>query len=96
MPPVLDTLESSLAAAQRLAEARQAVEHGERGLQQLRQSRAAFIQSLRATGLSYAQACIKFDNCLQEQLRLQQAALDRLQYAERRYGQLPSHPLADS
>jgi len=80
-----DTLESPQAAAQRVAQARRVVEQGEEGLRLLRQSRAAFIHSLRATGLSHAQASIKYDNCLDEQQRLHQAALHDLQFAERRY-----------
>ncbi|MCD0504364.1 hypothetical protein [Bordetella petrii] len=84
----MDTTESPPAAAQRVAHARLLVEQGEQGLRQLRQSRAAFIHSLRATGLSYAQARIKYDNCLDEQRRLQQAAQHELQFAERLYQRL--------
>jgi len=84
----MDTVESPQAAAERVARARRIVAQGEEGLRLLRQSRPAFIQSLRATGLSYAQACIKYDNCLDEQLRLHQAAIHELQYAERRQQRL--------
>ncbi|MBO1113378.1 hypothetical protein [Bordetella petrii] len=84
----MDTPESPQAAAQRVAQAQRVVEQGEQGLRLLRQSRAAFIHSLRATGLTYAQARIKYDNCLEEQRRLHQAAVHDLQYAERRYQSL--------
>ena len=85
----MDTLESPQAAAQRVAHARRVVDQGEQGLRLLRQSRAAFINSLRATGLTYAQTRIKYDNCLEEQRRLHQAAIHELQFAERRYQRLP-------
>ncbi|WP_255592607.1 hypothetical protein [Bordetella sp. BOR01] len=81
----MDTIESPQAAAQRVAHAQRTVEQGEEGLRLLQQSRAAFIHSLRATGLAYAQACIKYDNCLDEQRRLHQEAIHELQFAERRY-----------
>jgi len=84
----MDTPESPLAAAQRVAQAQRVVEQGEQGLRLLQQSRAAFIHSLRATGLTYAQARIKYDLCLEEQRRLHQAAVHDLQYAERRYQRL--------
>lgn len=84
----MDTPESPQAAAQRVAQAQRVVEQGEQGLRLLRQSRAAFIHSLRATGLTYAQARIKYDNCLEEQRRLHQTAVHDLQYAERRYQRL--------
>ena len=84
----MDTTESPQAAAQHVARARRAVEAGELGLRLLRQSRAAFVQSLRATGLSYAQACLKYDNCLEERHRLHQAAIHELQFAERRFREI--------
>ena len=88
VPLVMDTIESPQAAAQRLARAQRVVEQGEEGLRLLQQSRAAFIHSLRATGLSHAQARIKYDNCLDEQRRLHQAAIHDLQFAERLYQRL--------
>lgn len=72
-------------AADRLERARRAFEQGERGLRELRRSRIAFINSLRKTGLSYAQARAKYDICLDEQQRLHQYATHALQYAERIY-----------
>lgn len=87
----MDTSESPQAALQRMSEAQQAFELGEHGLRLLRQSRAAFVQSLRATGLTYAQACTKYDNCLQDQIRLHQAAIDALQFETRRQQYLATH-----
>lgn len=72
-------------AADRLARVRRAHEQGARGLTQLQQSRERFINSLRHTGLSYAQAKLKFDNCLDAQQRLQQRITQELDYAERLY-----------
>lgn len=51
----------------------------------LRRSRTAFIHSLRNTGLTYAQARTKYDNCVDEQQRIHQQDMHRLQYAERLY-----------
>jgi len=90
MSLAMDTSESLQAAAQHVAQARRVVVQGEQGLQLLRQSRAAFIHSLRATGLTYAQARVKYDNCVEEQRRLHEAAVHDLQYAERRYQRLSS------
>ncbi|WP_459615210.1 hypothetical protein [Bordetella sp. 2513F-2] len=80
-----DTPEALREAADRLARARREYERGETGLKLLRQSRTAFVHSLRNTGLSHAQACLKYDNCMEEQLRLHQQAAAALQYAERQY-----------
>ncbi len=72
-------------AADRLARARRAHEHGERGLALLMQSRENFINSLRNTGLNYAQAKIKFDICLEQQRDLQKRITRELEYAQRNY-----------
>ncbi|AZY48402.1 hypothetical protein [Bordetella avium] len=72
-------------AADRLARARRAHEHSERGLTLLMQSRENFINSLRHTGLNYAQAKTKFDICLDQQRDMQQRIARELDYAERLY-----------
>ncbi len=72
-------------AADRLARARRAHEHGERGLALLLQSRENFINSLRNTGLNYAQAKTKFDICLEQQRDLQKRITRELEYAQRSY-----------
>ncbi|WP_144637970.1 hypothetical protein [Bordetella genomosp. 13] len=72
-------------AADRLHKARRAFERGERGLLMLRRSRTAFIHSLRNTGLTYAQALVKYDNCIDEQQRIHQYEKHQLQHAERQY-----------
>ncbi|KDB68218.1 hypothetical protein [Bordetella bronchiseptica] len=61
---------------------------GTSGNDGLRRSREAFINSLRNTGLTYAQAQVKYDNCLDEQQQLHQQAIHELQYAERLHRQL--------
>ncbi|AHV91790.1 hypothetical protein [Bordetella holmesii] len=72
-------------AADRLAQARRAHEHGERGIALLMQSRENFINSLRHTGLDYAQARIKFDICLEQQYELHKRIERELEYAQRVY-----------
>lgn len=56
---------------------------GEEGLRLLHQSREAFINSLRNTGLTYAEAKIKYDNCLDEQEVQLHDMLEKMRYAER-------------
>ena len=75
-------------AADRLDTARRAYERGEEGLRLLQRSRTRFIHSLRNTGLTYSQARIKYDNCLDEQRRLHEQEKRQLQYAERLYASL--------
>jgi hypothetical protein len=72
-------------SADRLERSRRTFDRGEHGLRQLRRSRIPFINSLRNTGLSYAQARAKYDRCLDEQQRQHQQATHALQYAERLY-----------
>ncbi len=83
-----DTTTALRQAADRLHQARRIFEQGEKGLRLLLRSRTAFIHSLRNTGLTYSQARIKYDNCLDEQQRLHQQEMHRLQYAERLYQSL--------
>lgn len=52
----MDLKEELQAAADQLALARRRFAKGEEGLRLLRQSREAFINSLRNTGLTYAEA----------------------------------------
>ena len=75
-------------AADRLHKARRAFERGEKGLLMLRRSRTAFINSLRNTGLTYSQARVKYDNCIDEQQRIHLQEKHQLQYAERVYASL--------
>jgi len=79
MPDAHDRL---LQATDRLQQARRAFAQGEHGLAMLHRSRTAFIHSLRNTGLSYAQARIKYDNCLEAQQRLHEQTRQQLQFAE--------------
>jgi len=83
-----DKHETLREAADRLNSARRAFGLVEDGLRLLRRSREAFINSLRNTGLTYAQAQVKYDNCLDEQQQLHQQAIHELQYAERLHRQL--------
>jgi len=80
-----DTNDALRQAADRLEMARRAYERGEDGLHLLQRSRTTFIHSLRNTGLTYSQARIKYDNCLDEQRRLHEQEARHLQYAERLY-----------
>ncbi|KOF52766.1 MULTISPECIES: hypothetical protein [unclassified Achromobacter] len=72
-------------AADALTRARRRFARGEEGLRLLRQSREAFINSLRNTGLTYSEAKTKYDNCLEEQEAEQARVLEDLRYAERVY-----------
>jgi hypothetical protein len=76
------------AAAARVAEAQKQLALADRGWQLLGRSRAAFISSLRNTGLSYAHAQIKFDDFVEEQRRLYERLTQALQEAERDYAAL--------
>jgi hypothetical protein len=84
MPP-LPSATTLRRAADRLERVRRVFVRGEDGLRKLRRSRVTFINSLRHTGLSYAQACAKFERCLDEQQRAHQQNTPALRYAERHY-----------
>ena len=71
------------AAADQLALARRKFVKGEEGLRLLHQSRETFINSLRNTGLTYAEAKTKYDNCLDEQESEQLRVRQQMEYAER-------------
>lgn len=60
----------------------------DRGWQLLGRSRAAFISSLRHTGLSYAHAQIKFDDFVEEQRRLYEYLTQALQAAQAHHAAL--------
>jgi hypothetical protein len=79
----MDLNEELQAAADQLALARRRFVKGEEGLRLLSQSREAFINSLRNTGLTYAEAKIKYDNCLDEQEAGQLQVRQQMEYAER-------------
>ena len=69
-------------AAAQLAQAQQKFDKADNELRLMRNSREAFIKSLRYTGLTYAHAKSKYDNCHDEQNQLHHQALLSLQYAE--------------
>lgn len=79
----MDLKEELQAAADQLALARKRFVKGEEGLRLLHQSREAFINSLRNTGLTYAEAKTKYDNCLDEQEAGQRQVRQQMEYAER-------------
>ncbi|MBD9384628.1 hypothetical protein IB258_25495 [Achromobacter sp. ACM02] len=79
----MDLTQDLQAAADQLALARRKFVKGEEGLRLLHQSREAFINSLRNTGLTYAEAKTKYDNCLDEQEAEQFEVRQQMDYAER-------------
>ena len=79
----MDLNQELQAAADQLDRARRKFARGENGLRLLSQSREAFINSLRNTGLTYADAKIKFDNCLDEQEAELLQLHEQMLYAER-------------
>ncbi|MGB3435102.1 hypothetical protein [Achromobacter sp.] len=79
----MDLTQDLQAAADQLALARRKFVKGEEGLRLLHQSREAFINSLRNTGLTYADAKTKYDNCLDEQEAEQLHVRQQMDYAER-------------
>ena len=79
----MDLNQELQAAADQLDRARRKFAKGENGLRLLSQSREAFINSLRNTGLTYADAKIKFDNCLDEQEAELLQLHEQMLYAER-------------
>ncbi|MGS1009788.1 hypothetical protein [Achromobacter xylosoxidans] len=79
----MDLTQDLQAAADQLALARRKFVKGEEGLRLLHQSREAFINSLRNTGLTYADAKTKYDNCLDEQEAEQLDVRQQMDYAER-------------
>ncbi|QVQ26685.1 hypothetical protein [Achromobacter deleyi] len=79
----MDLKEELQAAADQLALARRRFVKGEEGLRLLSQSREAFINSLRNTGLTYSEAKTKYDNCLDDQEAGQLHVRQQMEYAER-------------
>lgn len=79
----MDLTQDLQAAADQLALARRKFVKGEEGLRLLYQSRETFINSLRNTGLTYAEAKTKYDNCLDEQESEQLRVRQQMEYAER-------------
>ena len=79
----MDLTQELQAAADELALARRRFAKGEEGLRLLHQSREAFINSLRNTGLTYAEAKTKYDNCLDDQESQQLRVRQQMDYAER-------------
>lgn len=76
------------AAMARVNTAQKQLTLADRGWQLLGRSRAAFISSLRHTGLSYAHAQIKFDDFVEEQRRLYEHLTEALQTAQDHYTSL--------
>lgn len=76
------------AALARVTELQKQLALADRGWQLLGRSRAAFISSLRHTGLSYAHAQIKFDDFVEEQRRLYEYLTQALQAAQDHYDTL--------
>lgn len=72
-------------AADRLTRARYIYDYGEKNLDVLRNSREAFINSLRNTGLSYYEAKIKYDNCVEDQEYHLKSLDVEVDYAQRLY-----------
>ncbi|WMD20562.1 hypothetical protein RAS12_28885 [Achromobacter seleniivolatilans] len=89
----MDLKEELQVAADQLSLARRRFVRGEEGLRLLNQSREAFINSLRNTGLTYAEAKVKYDNCLDEQEAAQQQVQQKMEYAERMH-QFVLHKIA--
>ncbi len=79
----MDLTQELKEAADQLSLTRRRFAKGEEGLRLLHQSREAFINSLRNTGLTYAEAKTKYDNCLDEQEVQLHGLLDQMMYAER-------------
>ncbi len=79
----MDLRQELQTAADQLSLARRKFVKGEEGLRLLRQSREAFINSLRNTGLTYAEAKIKYDNCLDDQEAELHHVQQQMEYAER-------------
>ncbi|OZI26532.1 hypothetical protein CAL26_04190 [Bordetella genomosp. 9] len=82
------------AAAARVAEVQKQLALADRGWQLLGRSRAAFISSLRHTGLSYAHAQIKFDDFVEEQRRLYEHLTQALEAAQTHYAHLTGGSVA--
>lgn len=79
----MDLTQELKAATDQLCLARRRFAKGQAGLRLLHQSRETFINSLRHTGLTYADAKIKYDNCLDDQEIQLHGLMDQMRYAER-------------
>ncbi|AHC49356.1 hypothetical protein U2261_02555 [Achromobacter xylosoxidans] len=79
----MDLTQELKEAADQLSLTRRRFAKGEEGLRLLHQSREAFINSLRNTGLTYAEAKTKYDNCLDDQEVQLHDMLEKMRYAER-------------
>jgi len=78
----MDLSQNLQQATSQLAQAQQKFDKADNELRLMRSSREAFIKSLRYTGLSYAHAKSKYDNCHDEQDHIHHQALLNLQHAE--------------
>jgi hypothetical protein len=72
-------------AADRIALTQKKLALADKGWQLLGRSRAAFISSMRHTGLSYAHAQTKFDDFVEEQRRLHRLLLQELEAAQNQF-----------
>ncbi|WP_066632807.1 hypothetical protein [Bordetella sp. H567] len=88
------------AALARVTDLEKQLALADRGWQLLGRSRAAFISSLRHTGLSYAHAQIKFDDFVEEQRRLYEYLTQALEAARAHHAALTAgaggEPTTDS
>ena len=84
------------AALARVTDLQKQLALADRGWQLLGRSRAAFISSLRHTGLSYAHAQIKFDDFVEEQRRLYEHLTQAVQAAQDHYAALTTAPGRES
>lgn len=84
------TDEQQRKAVERIALTQKKLALADRGWQLLGRSRAAFISSLRHTGLSYAHAQIKFDDFVEEQRRLHGLLQQELAAAQRHFADIES------
>jgi hypothetical protein len=75
-------------ALDRITLAQKKLALADKGWALLGRSRAAFISSMRHTGLSYAHAQTKFDDFVVEQSRLHKALLREFETAQRYYTEL--------
>lgn len=81
----MDSPRSLQQAANQLAQPQRSVNQAEQELRLMRGSRDAFIKSMRHTGLSYAYAKIKYDNCIDKHKALLASRTRSLQIAETYY-----------
>jgi hypothetical protein len=80
-------------AADRIALTQKKLALADKGWQLLGRSRAAFISSMRHTGLSYAHAQTKFDDFVEEQRRLHGLLQQELETAQSQFAEIATQPV---